>query len=102
MKSCLGLRTALTTGATSHVTKPRITATTPMAPHVAPSNNILTLVVDGKVDSTAESYASWGTLPALAVGNDVCVGADTTVAFKDTLGSITNVCSSTAKQTTLM
>lgn len=61
----------------------------------------LSVYVDGLYDAgPSASSASFGTLPALATGTDVCVGVngDGTVALDTTQGSLTDVCISTSAQ----
>jgi hypothetical protein len=49
----------------------------------------LTIYVDGVATGSAASVTPFGTLPALVIGTDVCVGSDATVAFS---GTETGVC----------
>jgi hypothetical protein len=49
----------------------------------------ITLYVDGVASGSAASVTPFGALPALAVGTDICVGTDATVAFS---GTETDVC----------
>jgi hypothetical protein len=61
------------------------------APHsvvVARVSGTLTITVDGVDSGSTAAGASFGALPALASGVDVCDGNDGTVAFQGTLSSV--------------
>jgi hypothetical protein len=53
---------------------------------------LLSLYVDGTLDTSGPSTSSFGPLPPLATGSDVCVGSDATVAFNGSDGALTNAC----------